>query len=175
MVATEGALLSGKRPTSLAGAPPKNARVFLDRVRPILAARWVRSARRAAAYLNDPGNPIDALWVKIFDSLGDRVGLLRGTLQTVDATSVTATVSYDSIIERIEAAQRMRVVEFEHAPALDTMIEPGPSVAVHPAADDEISPEVAVPVSHFETRRAPTRGKPDTDHEERPRWRAPGE
>lgn len=83
-----------KLPSGLAGRPPRNARVFLDRQRPILAARWVRASRRALAYLNNPATPIDANWIKLFDTLGDRLGCERRTSQTVtsDSTSVAATV-----------------------------------------------------------------------------------
>ena len=87
--------MSGVAPVErgLAGRPPRNARAFLERERPVLAARWVRSCRRALRYLNDPKTPIDANWIKLFNSLADRLGHPRVTSQTVDSRSASFSAS----------------------------------------------------------------------------------
>ena len=87
-----------RMPSGLGGRPPRNARVFLERTRPILVARWVGSCRRALRYLNDPKTPIDANWIRLFNSLADRLGHPRVTSQTVESASFSASVHEERVV-----------------------------------------------------------------------------
>lgn len=95
----------------LAGRPPRDAQVFLARQRAVLAARWVRSCRRALAYLNDPNTKIDRTWIAVFNSVGDRIGAPRKTEQTATATlaSVHANVDLNTVAGGLQ--ERVRAVE----------------------------------------------------------------
>ncbi|MEK7317240.1 MAG: hypothetical protein AAB011_13750 [Candidatus Eisenbacteria bacterium] len=98
----------------LSGRPPKNASAFLARTRPQLTAAWVRSCRRALKYLNDSANPIDANWIRLFNSMADRLGHPRVTAQTTDvrSSSVTFEAHVDARAERpVTDRQALAVLE----------------------------------------------------------------
>ena len=98
----------GPLAAGMAGPPPKSASVFLARNRPILAARWVRSCRRALAHLNDPATPIDANWIRLFNSLADRVGYQRVTAQTTTSETLAVAATFEAREERAPGASMGR-------------------------------------------------------------------
>jgi hypothetical protein len=108
----------------LAGRPPKNARAFLDRQRPVLVARWVKSCRRAIAHLNNPSTPIDANWIRLFNSLADRLGYARVSEQRVDATSISTSVQItpDDFVTQLR--ERVHLVESRSGRTLEEILGP---------------------------------------------------
>jgi hypothetical protein len=48
--------------------------------------------RRLTSFLADPATPVDAIYLGAFRELASRCGLPAATMQTVDATTVTANV-----------------------------------------------------------------------------------
>jgi len=115
----------------LAGRPPKNARAFLDRQRPVLAARWVRSCRRALAHLNNPNVPIDGTWVRLFNSLADRLGYARVSEQRVDATSISTSVQVtpDDFVSQLK--ERIHAVESSSGRTLEEILGPAEERRLH--------------------------------------------
>ena len=100
------------RVLSLAGRPPARASTFLAKSRPILAARWVRSCKRALQHLNDPKAAIDANWIRLFNSLADRIGYARVSEQRVDSTSISATMDSTSFMASLAARAKALEAHF---------------------------------------------------------------
>ena len=113
----------------LAGRPPRNAAVYLARSRPRLAAQWVRSCRRAVRHLNDPSVPIDGTWIRLFNSLADRIGFSRVSEQRVDQTAVSASVNLDADAVIASFRDRVHAIEQRHGHSLLELLASGAPLA----------------------------------------------
>jgi len=127
--------------SGLVGRPPNNARAFLERSRPVLAARWVRSCKRALAHLNDPSVQINGDWIRLFNSLADRIGYVRVSSQRIesDSTSVSATVSL-AISEREAQKSQAAARLVEMAEARLSKIETTETAGAESVAEPQKEP-----------------------------------
>jgi len=76
-----------------------------------LFKEWLKAAKRANAYLNDPANPINNTWIRLFNSMADRVGIRRGfeTDSTIEAS--VGLLSGEMIAQAFERHRTQRLIE----------------------------------------------------------------
>jgi len=87
-----GELTTKRRGSSLAGRPPKNFLAWRNRERERLGLRAIRSVKKAMTFLET--HEIDALWVRVFAEVTDRVGLPRRQEQASSIDARVGTYNY---------------------------------------------------------------------------------
>ena len=85
----------------IAGRPmnPARARRMIELARAHGRRALVVAIRRLSRHLADPLTPVDANYLRAFAELAGRCGLPIQTSQSVDSTSVTSTLTSESVEE----------------------------------------------------------------------------